>query len=102
MKEIIRSEQLLFYYRHSKLIVKYNVDLKAFLQQGIFKTVLVGIKFINSNELNEIFLFMVNSKKITIRCKRVGYNIGIMRQSACLDENPITVPSYGFLVDGQK
>ena len=28
---------------------------------------------------------------------KVGYNLDIMRQSACLVLNPITVPSYGFL-----
>ena len=27
----------------------------------------------------------------------VGYNLDIMRQSACLVLNPITVSSYGFL-----
>ena len=28
---------------------------------------------------------------------KVGYNLGVMRQSACLVSNPITVYSYGFL-----
>ena len=28
---------------------------------------------------------------------RVGYNLDIMRQSACLVLNPITVYNYGFL-----
>ena len=28
---------------------------------------------------------------------RVGYNLDIIRQSACLVLNPITVYSYGFL-----
>ena len=36
-------------------------------------------------------------KKIVKRYKRVGYNLDIMRQSACLVVNPITVYSYGFL-----
>ena len=36
-------------------------------------------------------------KKIVKRYKRVGYNMDIMRQSACLVVNPITVYSYGFL-----
>ena len=31
-------------------------------------------------------------KKIIKRCKRVGYNMDIMRQSACLVVNPIRVP----------
>ena len=36
-------------------------------------------------------------KKIVKRHTRVGYNLDIMRQSACLALNPITVYSYGFL-----
>ena len=36
-------------------------------------------------------------KKIIKRFIRVGYNLDIMRQSACLVLNPITVYSYGFL-----
>ena len=35
-------------------------------------------------------------KKIVKRYIRVGYNLDIMRQSACLVLNPITVYSYGF------
>ena len=36
-------------------------------------------------------------KKIVKSYIRVGYNLGIMRQSACLVLNLITVYSYGFL-----
>ena len=36
-------------------------------------------------------------KKIVKRYIRIGYNLDIMRQSACLVLNPITVYSYGFL-----
>ena len=35
-------------------------------------------------------------KKIIKRYKRVDYNMHIMRQSACLVVNPITVYGYGF------
>ena len=36
-------------------------------------------------------------KRIVKRYIMVGYNLDIMRQSACLVLNPITVYSYGFL-----
>ena len=36
-------------------------------------------------------------KKIIVRYKRIGYNINIMRQSACLVFNPITVNSFASL-----
>ena len=43
------------------------------------------------------FLSRDQFKKIVKRYIRVGYNLDIMRQSACLVLNPITVYSYGFL-----
>ena len=36
-------------------------------------------------------------KKVVKRYIRVGYNLDVMRQSACLVLNPITVYDYGFL-----
>ena len=42
---------------------------------------------------------MINSKKINKRHIKVGYNLDVMRQSACLVLNPITVHSYGFLMN---
>ena len=36
-------------------------------------------------------------KKIIKHYLKVGYNLDVMRQSACLVLNPITVYSYGFL-----
>ena len=38
-------------------------------------------------------------RKIIIRYKRIGYNLNVMRQSACLVINPITVDSYAALFD---
>ena len=38
-------------------------------------------------------------KQIIKRYKKVGYNLDIMRQSACLVLNPIMVSSYGFLLN---
>ena len=39
-----------------------------------------------------IFLFSLE-KNIT-RYRRIGYNLNVMRQSACLVFNPITVDNY--------
>ena len=37
------------------------------------------------------------SRKIIMRYKRIGYNVNVMRQSACLVINPITVDSFASL-----
>ena len=93
----IRKAFSKFYYRHSELNVKYNIGLKTLLQQGISEPIFYGdlvYKFkriVGKPNLSDQF------KKIVKRYIRVGYTLDIMRQSACLVLNPITVYSYGFL-----
>ena len=36
-------------------------------------------------------------RKNIMRYKRIGYNLNVMRQSACLVINPITVDGYAAL-----
>ena len=55
------------------------------------------IQFMNLKELLENLVLVVNLKKIMKRYKRVRCNMDIMRQSACLVLNPITVYNYGVL-----
>ena len=38
-------------------------------------------------------------RKNKMRYKRIGYNINVTRQSACLVINPITVDGYAALVN---
>ena len=95
----IRKAFSKFYHRHSELIVKCNIALKTLLQQGILHVeplfyVDLVYKFkriVGKPNFSDQF------KKIVKRYIRVGYNLDIMRQSACLVLNPITVYSYGFL-----
>ena len=79
------------------MIVKYNMCLKTLLQQGISEPV-------SYDDLDYTFKIIVVTpsfsdqfKKKIKRYKIVGYNMDIMRQSACLVVNPIKVYSYGFL-----
>ena len=37
--------------------------------------------------------------KVIMRYKRIGYNINVIRQSACLFINPITVDSFASLLN---
>ena len=39
-------------------------------------------------------IFLISSEKIIVRYKRIGHNINIMRKSACLVFNPITVNNF--------
>ena len=86
-----------FCHRHSELIVKYNVGLKTLLQQGISEPKFYGDLSYKFKRIVEKPYFSDQFKKIVKRFIRVGYNLDIMPQSACLVLNPITVYSYGFL-----
>ena len=82
------------YHQHSELIVKYKIRLKTILQQGISEPKFYGdlvYTFKRKSYFSDQF------KTIIKHYKKVGYNLDIMRQSACLILNPITVYSYGFL-----
>ena len=41
--------------------------------------------------------FPYHFKKIIVRYKKIGYNINVMQQTACLVVNPIKVNSYAYL-----
>ena len=41
--------------------------------------------------------FPYHFKKIVVRYKKIGYNINVMRQTACLVVNPIRVKSFAYL-----
>ena len=93
----IRKAFAKFYYRHSELIVKYNIGLKTLLQQGISEPIFYSDLVYKFKRIVGNPNFSDQFKKIVKRYIRVGYNSDIMRQSACLVLNPIMVYSYGFL-----
>ena len=70
---------------------KYNVGLKTLLQQGLSEPEFYGDlvykfrKIIGNND------FPYHFKKITDRYKKIGYNIDVLRQTACLVVTPIKV-----------
>ena len=43
--------------------------------------------------------FPYHFKKIIVRYKKIGYNIDVWRQTACLAINPIKVNSFAYLFD---
>ena len=77
------------------LIVKYNVDLKSLLQQGISEQVFYSdfvYKFKGFVGIPDPSVQF----KLVIKCYKLIYNMDILRQSVCL-VNPITVYSYFFI-----
>ena len=82
-------------HRHSELIVKYSIWLKTLLQQGVSEPILYGDFVYKLERIVGKPNFSDSFKKIIKRYIKVGYNLDIMRQSACLVLNQITVYSFG-------
>ena len=60
---------------------------------------LICSKYTHLTPLRSLSMTIVNTvdSKIIMRYKRIGYNLYVMRQSACLVINPITVDGYAAL-----
>ena len=44
-------------------------------------------------------IFLLSSEKNMSRYRRIGYNLNVMRQSACLVFNPIMVDNYAAFLN---
>ena len=75
------------------------MELKSLLHQGISEPIFYGDLVYKFKRIVGKSNFSDQFKNIVKRFIRVGYNLDIMRQSACLVLNPMTVYSYGFLLN---
>ena len=85
-----------FYRHHYELISKFYVGLNLFYIRRIgsrFHGDLVYKfkKIMGRNDFSDQF------RKIIVRHKRIGYDLNVMRQSACLVINPIMVDNFAAL-----
>ena len=86
-----------FYRRYYDLISKLQVGLKSLLHQALSEPEFYGDlvyklkKIVGSNNFSAQFI------KIISHCKKIGYNINVLQQTACLVINPIMVCNLTFL-----
>ena len=79
------------------ILTKYKFELKTLLLQGLSEPEFYGNlvykfrKIIGKND------FRYHFKKIIVHYKKIGYNIDVLRHTACLVVNPIKVNSFAYL-----
>ena len=86
-----------FYRRHFDIVSKYNVGLKTLLLQSLSEPEFYGDLVYKFRKIIGKIDFPYHFKKIIVRYKKIGYNINVMRQTACLVVNPINVNSFAYL-----
>ena len=86
-----------FYRRHFDIVSKYNVGLKTLLLQGLSEPEFYGDLVYKFRKIIGKIDFPYHFKKIIVRYKKIGFNINVMRQTACLVVNPIKVNSFAYL-----
>ena len=67
---------------------KYNVRLKTLPLQGLFEPEFYGDLVYKFRKIIGKYYFPYHFKKIIIRYKKIGYNIDVLRQTACLLKPP--------------
>ena len=88
-----------FHRRYYDFISKFQIGLKSLLRQGLLEPEFYGDlvyklkKIIGSNTFSAQFI------KIISQYKKIGYNIDVLQQTACLVVNPITVRNFSFLLN---
>ena len=73
-----------FYRCHSDLVSKFNVGLKSFLQQGLSEPKFYGDLVYKFRKMYACNDFSTQFRKIILRYKKIGYNINVIRQNACM------------------
>ena len=84
-----------FYRRHYELVSKFTIGLKTRLHQCLSEPEFYG-DFVYKLK-TKMWVRLISSEKNIICYKRIGYNKNIMRQSACLVVNLITVNNFASL-----
>ena len=80
-----------FYRRHNELVSKFNVGLKSILHQGLSEPEFNGDLVYKFKKIRVMTDFSDQFRKIIMRYKRIGYNLNVMRQSACLVISPMAL-----------
>ena len=86
--QILTAKLLKQGYRYHKSLLKQGLSVPKLYGDLVYKFK----KMFGRNDFSDQF------RKIIIRYKRIGYNMNVMRQTACLVGNPITVNNFADLL----
>ena len=85
-----------FYRRYYNLISKFQVGLKSLLRQRLSEPYFYGDLVYNLKKIVVSNNFSAQFIKIIFHYKKIGHNINVLQQTACLVVNPITLATLLF------
>ena len=88
---------VLFYRRYCDLISKFQFGLKSLFCQGLFEPEFYGDLVYKLKKIVGSKKFSAQFIEIISHYKKIGYNINVLQQTACLVVNPIMVGNCAFL-----
>ena len=86
-----------FYRRYYDLISKFQIGLKSLLRQRLSEPEFYGDLVYKLKNIVGSDIFSAQFIKVISHYKKIGYNINVLQQTACLVVNPITVGNFAFL-----
>ena len=86
-----------FYRQYYDLISKFQVGLKSLLRQGLLEPEFYGDLVYELKKINGSHIFSAQFIKIISHYKKIGYNINVLQQTACLMVNQITFDKFASL-----
>ena len=85
-----------FYRRYFDLISKFQVGLGSLLRQGLSEPDFYGDLVCRLKRIVGSGNFSAQFIKIISHYKKIGCNINVLRQAACLVVGPVTVGNFAF------
>ena len=79
------------------MVSKFQVGLKSLLRQGLWEPEFYGDLVYKLKMIVGSNIFSGQFIKIISHYKKIGYNIKVLQQTACLVVNPITAGIFAFL-----
>ena len=78
------------------MISKFQVGLKFLFRQELSKPEFYGDMVYKLKKIDGSHNFSAQFIKMISHYKKIGYNINVLQQTACLVVNPVTVGNFAF------
>ena len=86
-----------FYGQYYDLISNFQIGLRSLLRQGLSEPEFYGDLVYKLKKIVGSYNFSAQFIRIISHYIKIGYNVNVLQQTACLVVNPITIGNFAFL-----